>query len=218
MFDQRQFAGPRIRLPVRDTASHDIRRGARAHDQGLLSFDRVDHVAELCSVSVVAAMRKFSRPLRRWRLITAANCCIHSAAVSHGQPRASCSVSIAPKRICRGDRGEGGRPPLISWDIVDNTAENSWATVQRPDGSYEIVALKPLARGGSAFWTSPVTRKTYPTRWRIDIPALGSRLDVVVTGPRGQVVPGWARRSHRSRERQVQEQESPPHHLRRNDR
>ena len=111
-----------------------------------------------------------------------------------------------------------GGDQLATWDIVDNTAEKSWATVQRPDGSYEIVALKPLARGASAFWTSPVTRKTDPTRWRIDISALGSRLDVVVTGPRGQVVPGWARRSHRSRERQVQEEESHRHHLRRNDR
>ena len=55
-----------------------------------------------------------------------------------------------------------------------------------PDGSYEVAAVKPLAGGASELWTSPVTRKTYPMRWRIDIPALGSRLRVVVSGPRGQ--------------------------------
>jgi predicted secreted hydrolase len=74
---------------------------------------------------------------------------------------------------------------LALWDIVDNRAESSWGTVQRPDGSYEVVAVRPLAGGAGRFWTSKVTRKTYPTRWRIDIPAVGSRL-VVVTGPKGQ--------------------------------
>jgi Lipocalin-like domain len=60
--------------------------------------------------------------------------------------------------------------------------------VLRPDGSYEPAAVRPLASGASEFWTSPVTHKTYPIRWRIDIPALNSRL-VVVIGPRGQEFP-----------------------------
>jgi predicted secreted hydrolase len=72
------------------------------------------------------------------------------------------------------------------WDILDNRAQNSWATVLRPNGSYEVVAVRPLATGAGRFWTSPVTRNTYPTRWRLDIPALGARLSVVVTRPRGQ--------------------------------
>jgi Lipocalin-like domain/CrtC N-terminal lipocalin domain len=78
---------------------------------------------------------------------------------------------------------------LALWDIRDNGAENSWVTVLRPDGSYALAAVKPLADGASQFWTSPKTGNTYPTRWRIDIPALGSRLSVVVTGPRGQEFP-----------------------------
>ena len=75
------------------------------------------------------------------------------------------------------------------WDILDNTAQNSWVTVLRPDGSYELAAVRPLARGASRFWTSPVSHNTYPTRWRIDIPALRSQLDVIVSGPRGQEFP-----------------------------
>jgi hypothetical protein len=72
------------------------------------------------------------------------------------------------------------------WDILDNRAQNSWVTVLRPDGSYDVAAVRPLARGASRFWTSPVSHNTYPTRWRIDIPALRSQLSVIVSGPRGQ--------------------------------
>jgi hypothetical protein len=78
---------------------------------------------------------------------------------------------------------------LALWDIVDNRAQDCWVTVQRPDGSYEIAAVKPLTRGASGFWTSPTTGKTYPTRWRIDIPASASRLSVVLSGPKGQEFP-----------------------------
>jgi hypothetical protein len=82
-----------------------------------------------------------------------------------------------------------GGDQLAIWDILDNRAENAWVTVQRPDGSYVVAAVSPLARGAGAFWTSPITRKSYPTRWRIDIPAVGARLGVAVTGPRGQEFP-----------------------------
>lgn len=74
---------------------------------------------------------------------------------------------------------------LAIWDILDNTAQQSWVTVQRPDGSYELAAVRPLAASASEFWTSPVTHKVYPTRWRIDIPTLGARLRVVAR-PKGQ--------------------------------
>jgi predicted secreted hydrolase len=82
-----------------------------------------------------------------------------------------------------------GGDQLALWDILDSRAQNAWVTVLRTDGSYEVAAVRPLAGGASRFWTSRVTNKTYPTRWRIDIPALGARLDVVVTGPRGQEFP-----------------------------
>lgn len=78
---------------------------------------------------------------------------------------------------------------LAIWDVLDNQAQNSWVTVLHPDGSYQLAGVRPLAEDASEFWTSPVTHKTYPTRWRIDIPALGSGLGVAITGPRGQEFP-----------------------------
>ena len=75
---------------------------------------------------------------------------------------------------------------LAVWDIVNDTAENSWVTALRRDGSYEVAAVRPLARRAGRFWTSPATGNTYPTRWRIGIPALSSRLSVIVTRPKGQ--------------------------------
>ncbi|MEU6155661.1 lipocalin family protein [Actinosynnema sp. NPDC047251] len=68
------------------------------------------------------------------------------------------------------------------WDTIGTGTRNSWATVLHPDGSYQVVAVEPLAQGVSRQWTSPATGQTYPTRWRIRIPALRSELDVQVTG------------------------------------
>ncbi|RBQ20684.1 hydrolase [Spongiactinospora rosea] len=68
------------------------------------------------------------------------------------------------------------------WDTVGAKSKNSWATVLRPDGSYEVVAVEPLAKGASRQWTSPATGQSYPTRWRVRIPALDTVLDVRVTG------------------------------------
>ncbi|MFE9724222.1 lipocalin family protein [Streptomyces sp. NPDC005794] len=68
------------------------------------------------------------------------------------------------------------------WDTVGSETEHSWATVLHPDGSYDVVDVEPLAQGVSRQWTSPATGQTYPTRWRISIPALRSELVVRVTG------------------------------------
>jgi len=68
------------------------------------------------------------------------------------------------------------------WDTVGAGTRNTWATVLHPDGSYDVVAVEPLAQGVSRRWTSPATGQTYPTRWRIRIPALQAELDVQVTG------------------------------------
>jgi predicted secreted hydrolase len=57
--------------------------------------------------------------------------------------------------------------------------------VLHPDGTHEIVAVKPLADGTSDFWTSPTTGKRYGTRWTVDIPALDANL-TVVAHPQGQ--------------------------------
>jgi hypothetical protein len=79
---------------------------------------------------------------------------------------------------------------LAIWDVLDNRAQHSWVTVLRPDGSYRLASVRPLARGAGGFWTSPrPSHKTYPTRWRVRIPALRARLRVVVAGPRGQEFP-----------------------------
>lgn len=75
---------------------------------------------------------------------------------------------------------------LALWDILDDQAQSSWVTLLRPDGSYQMAAVRPLASGQGAFWTSRVTGKTYPTRWHVDIPALQTRLSVAVSGPKGQ--------------------------------
>ena len=72
------------------------------------------------------------------------------------------------------------------WDTVSDKAENSWATVMHPDGSYELVAVKPLAEGADKTWTSPSTGTTYPSRWHIDIPALRAHLTVQITGTNDQ--------------------------------
>jgi hypothetical protein len=78
---------------------------------------------------------------------------------------------------------------LAIWDVLDNRAQNAWVTVLHPDGSYKLAAVRPLAEAAGGFWTSPVTHKTYPTRWRIDIPALRAALSVATTGPKGQEYP-----------------------------
>ena len=78
---------------------------------------------------------------------------------------------------------------LALWDIVDAPAEHAWVTVLHPDGSYDLAAVTPVADGASDFWTSPATGKTYPMRWRVEIPSLRTRLDVRVAGPKGQEFP-----------------------------
>jgi Lipocalin-like domain/CrtC N-terminal lipocalin domain len=75
------------------------------------------------------------------------------------------------------------------WDILDGTAQNSWATVLRPDGSYKVVAVTPVANGAGNLWTSPTSGNAYPTTWNITIPSLSGDLVVAKTGPTGQEFP-----------------------------
>jgi hypothetical protein len=72
------------------------------------------------------------------------------------------------------------------WDTLTSTGENSWATVVRRDGSHEVVAVEPVAERADRFWTSPVSGQKYPTRWRINIPALSTHLTVTITGTNDQ--------------------------------
>ncbi|SMC90741.1 lipocalin family protein [Lentzea albidocapillata] len=71
---------------------------------------------------------------------------------------------------------------IAIWDTIGAESKDSWATVLHPDGSYDVVDVEPVAQGASRQWTSPATGQTYPTRWRIRIPALQTELDVRVTG------------------------------------
>ncbi|MEV5408616.1 lipocalin family protein [Thermopolyspora sp. NPDC052614] len=68
------------------------------------------------------------------------------------------------------------------WDARSDKGENSFATVMRRDGSHEVVAVEPVEKHADKFWTSPVSGQKYPTRWRINIPALSTRLTVTITG------------------------------------
>jgi hypothetical protein len=68
------------------------------------------------------------------------------------------------------------------WDALNDTDEESWATVMHRDGSHEVVAVEPVADRADRFWTSSVTGERYPTRWRINIPALRTHLTVTITG------------------------------------
>lgn len=81
-----------------------------------------------------------------------------------------------------------GGDRLNLWDSFASSGEEThYATVLRPDGTHEVVAVVPLAAGTTGWWTSPATGKRYGTRWSVEIPALGARL-TVVAWPRGQEV------------------------------
>ncbi|MGH2709521.1 MAG: lipocalin family protein, partial [Actinomycetota bacterium] len=81
-------------------------------------------------------------------------------------------------QLSNGDR-------LNLWNLLAQGRELSYATVLHPDGTHEIVAVKPLAEGTSDFWTSPASGKRYGTRWIVDIPSLDARF-TVAAHPREQ--------------------------------
>ncbi|NYH87966.1 lipocalin-like domain-containing protein [Actinopolymorpha rutila] len=83
-----------------------------------------------------------------------------------------------PLQVSNGDR-------INLWDLFAEGREASYATVLRPDGTHEMVAVEPLADTTSDFWTSPITGKRYGTRWTVNIPALDASLTVVAK-PQGQ--------------------------------
>ena len=74
------------------------------------------------------------------------------------------------------------------YDAVSSDGENAWATVVRRDGTHEVVAVEPLDRNADRYYTSSTSGDRYPTRWRVNIPALGARLTVSVSGPRKQEI------------------------------
>ncbi|WP_171075284.1 lipocalin-like domain-containing protein [Nonomuraea basaltis] len=64
------------------------------------------------------------------------------------------------------------------WDLFGEGKEFPYATVLRPDGTHEVVAVNPLADTTSGFWTSPTSGQRYGTRWTVNIPMLDTSLTV----------------------------------------
>jgi predicted secreted hydrolase len=64
------------------------------------------------------------------------------------------------------------------WDLEISADRHSWVTALYPDGTHVIAAVEPLSLGADAVWTSPTTGQSYPTRFKIRIPALDCVLDV----------------------------------------
>ncbi|MCW8378659.1 lipocalin-like domain-containing protein [Streptomyces justiciae] len=79
---------------------------------------------------------------------------------------------------------------LAVWDAVNSKTENAWATVQHPDGSYELADVEPLADNTWRNWTSSASGNTYPTRVSVDIPSLKTHLAVHITGTDNQETVG----------------------------
>ena len=76
------------------------------------------------------------------------------------------------------------------WDVLDSASENSFATLEHPDGSYELANVTPVAGGVYKTWTSPHTGNTYATGWHVQIPSLNTSLNVSVLGPNDQEAVG----------------------------
>ncbi len=62
----------------------------------------------------------------------------------------------------------------------DGTANGySFGAISDPDASQNILGNDDFKIRATRFWTSPVTGKTYPSQWVIDIPTSDMRLEVV---------------------------------------
>jgi predicted secreted hydrolase len=111
-------------------------------------------------------------------------------APGHGHARHGQQVAVVHDAgaVDELDAGRGDRINL--WDLFAEGSEFPYATVLRPDGTHEIVAVNPLADTTSEFWTSPTTGKRYGTRWTVNIPALDASLTVVAQ-PQGQEVQSY---------------------------
>lgn len=78
---------------------------------------------------------------------------------------------------------------MAIWDAVSLASDSySWVTAMRADGTHVVAAVQPLAEGADEIWTSEETGNTYPSRWRIIVPALDADLTVDVTGTERQEI------------------------------
>lgn len=72
----------------------------------------------------------------------------------------------------------GNGTKIDLWDLFDTHGEGHWATVLQPDGTHQIVTVRPLAPHATDFQTSPLTGQRYAGKWLVEIPALHTSLTV----------------------------------------
>jgi hypothetical protein len=70
---------------------------------------------------------------------------------------------------------------ITIWDtIVDGKTENAYAEILSPKGALTLADVVPIVKGESEYWTSPVTKQKYATRYIIDIPSVDTKLTAKV--------------------------------------
>lgn len=69
---------------------------------------------------------------------------------------------------------------LSLWDMTNRTykTNQTWATVQHPDGTQSTCYVEPLAENEHDVWKSEVSGQTYPTGYTVKIPDLDAVLEV----------------------------------------
>lgn len=74
------------------------------------------------------------------------------------------------------------------WDLEMGGHRNSWVTALYPDGTHIVAELEPLSHSFSDVWASPSSGQSYPTRFRVSVPALKCVLDVKAVMPEQEIV------------------------------
>ena len=64
------------------------------------------------------------------------------------------------------------------WEVLEHDRQHRFATLVHDNGRHEVVAIEPLLENSSRPWTSPATRNTYPTSWKIGIPMIAAEFAV----------------------------------------
>ncbi|CAM5613301.1 lipocalin family protein [Streptomyces aurantiogriseus] len=72
---------------------------------------------------------------------------------------------------------------------TESDKENTWATVQKPDGT-QTVGEAIVTPDESTRWTSPDSGRSFPTRWKVTIPGENAKLNVKVYAENQELVPG----------------------------
>lgn len=80
------------------------------------------------------------------------------------------------------------------WDAQDvNGKAAGWITVIDKSGKHLVADLVPLTDSADEHWLSPQSGYRYPTRWKVNVPALDMLLEVVAS-PREQEINGLSPR------------------------